>query len=87
MKNILTPLLSFLKRRLHWVLLVLALLAGLGWFYYDHRFPSWDEEVMLSDGRMLVVHRKQEVIQGFGVRRTWLTFSLPEMGGKQTWSE
>jgi len=42
---------------------------------------------MLSDGRLIIVHRKQEYIEGYGVKRAWLTFSLPEMGGKQTWYE
>jgi hypothetical protein len=89
MKNLITKWrnLSPWKRRLLAVLPVVALIGGLAWWYIDHSYPSWTEEVLLSDGRMLNVHRRQEYVEGYGVRRTWLTFSLPEMGGKQTWSE
>jgi hypothetical protein len=66
---------------------VVIIIGGLGWLWYVDRFPSWEEEVMLSDGRMIMVNRKQEYIEGYGVKRTWLTFSLPEMGGEQTWYE
>lgn len=84
-KNLtLTP---FVKSHIRWAILIFATVGSLGWWYYDHRFPSWDEEVMLSDGRTLIVHRKQEFVEGYGVRRTWLTFSLPEMGGKRTWTQ
>jgi hypothetical protein len=66
---------------------IVIVIGGLGWLWYVDRFPSWEEEVMLSDGRMIMVNRKQEYIEGYGVKRTWLTFSLPEMGGEQTWYE
>lgn len=62
-------------------------IGALCWFWYVDRFPSWDEEVLLSDGRSIIVHRKQEYIEGYGVKRTWLTFSLPEIGGEKTWYE
>ena len=68
-------------------LIAIVLVCGSAWLYFDYRFPSWNEEVMLSDGRLLSVHRRHEYIEGYGVRRTWLTFSLPEMGGRQTWTE
>lgn len=68
-------------------LLACVAIGGLGWLYVDYRLPSWNEEVVLSDGRMLIVHRRHDYVEGYGVSRTWLTFSLPEMGGKQTWSE
>ncbi len=89
MKNIMTTWRQFAtwKRRSIASFLVVALIGGLGWLYIDYRFPSWDEEVMLSDGRMLIVHRRQEMVAPYGAIRTWLTFSLPEMGGKQTWTE
>ncbi len=79
--------LSKLQRRLVLGLLACVAIGGLGWLYVDYRLPSWNEEVMLSDGRMLIVHRRHDYVEGYGVSRTWLTFSLPEMGGKQTWSE
>src|SRR5206468_5960130 len=49
--------------------------------------PSWKEEVLLPDGRKILVKERRDFIEGYGTRRTWLTFSLPEMGGEQTWSE
>lgn len=89
MKNFLSKWnqLSKFKKQLTASLLICALIGGLGWYYIDDQYPSWSEEVMLSDGRMLNVHRQHEYVRGYGVRRTWLTFSLPEMGGQQTWSE
>jgi hypothetical protein len=64
---------------------VVVLIAGFLW--YDHRFPTWEEEVVLPDGRKIIVKQKRDFIEGYGTRRTWLTFSLPEMGGKRTWNE
>lgn len=66
---------------------VFLIVAGFMYAWYDYRFPSWKEEVMLPDGRKIVVKQRRDFIEGFGTRKTWLTFSLPEMGGKQTWSE
>src|SRR5205814_2401837 len=59
----------------------------LGYAWYDYRFPSWKEEVVLPDGRKIIVKQRRDFIEGYGTRRTWLTFSLPEMGGEQTWAE
>lgn len=61
--------------------------AALSYAWYGYRFPSWDERVLLPDGRTIVVRERRDFIEGRGTRRTWLTFSLPEMGGEQTWSE
>lgn len=66
---------------------VLLALAVVGYAYYEYRFPNWKEEVLLPDGRRIVVKQTRDYIRGYGTRRTWLTFSLPEMGGEQTWSE
>ncbi len=38
---------------------------------------SWDEEVKLNDGRMIVVTQKKLMDHGID-REAWLTFSLPE---------
>lgn len=59
--------------------------AAYNWYVY--RFPAWTEEVVLPGGRSLLVHQRRDYIEGYGTRRTWLTFSVPEMGGKQEWSE
>jgi len=66
---------------------IAVVLVGAGLVWYDYRFPSWQEEVLLPDGRMIVVKQRRDFIEGYGTRRTWLTFSLPEMGGERTWSE
>jgi hypothetical protein len=55
--------------------------------WYEYRFPSWKEEVVLPDGRKIIVKQRRDFIEGRGTRRTWLTFSLPEMGAERTWSE
>lgn len=65
----------------------LLIVVSLAYSWYDSRFPSWKEEVLLTDGRKVVVTQRRDFIEGYGTRRTWLTFSLPEMGGEQTWVE
>jgi len=59
--------------------------AWLAWSYYDSRYPSWEEEVQLSDGRVVVVRQKRQYFDHYGTNQSWVTFSLPEMGGEQTW--
>jgi hypothetical protein len=66
---------------------ILLLLAVLGWQWYQQHFPSWNEEVQLSDGRMIIVHRAHKFNTEHALIETSLTFDLPEMGGKQTWRE
>lgn len=56
---------------------------------------SWEEDVRLSDGRVIVVEQKRRYEgvytgQNVGsvVRESWLTFKLPEFGDKEiTWRE
>ncbi|MFN5029594.1 MAG: hypothetical protein ACK5D9_10725 [Burkholderiales bacterium] len=74
------------KRRLLTMVVVIAVLV-LAYAWYSARFPTWREEVRLSDGRVITIEQKRDHIEGRGTRRTWLTFSLPEMGGKQTWDQ
>ncbi|MCA3034553.1 MAG: hypothetical protein ING33_04975, partial [Rhodocyclaceae bacterium] len=69
------------------VITIVLAIGALGYAWYDARFPSWREEVRLSDGRVISVNQKRDFIEGRGTRRTWLTFSLPEMGGEQTWEQ
>lgn len=64
-----------------------AAISALSYLWYDYRFPSWKEEVRLPDGRTIVVRQKRDFIESYGTRKTWLTFSLPEMGGERTWVE
>lgn len=77
------------KKLLKWTigvaLLVIGLVALLGWSYYQNRYPSWDEEVRLSDGRIISIHQKREVYDNYGTNQSWVTIDLPELGGKQVW--
>lgn len=41
----------------------------------------------LPDGRTILVRETRDYVEGYGTRRTSLTFSLPELGGEQTWEE
>ena len=66
-------------------LLVIGLVALLGWNYYQNRYPGWDEEVRLSDGRIIKIHQKREVYDNYGTNQSWITIDLPELGGKQVW--
>lgn len=77
------------SRKHIWYRIAAALIvsAVLGYLWYDYRFPSWKEEVKLPDGRTIVVKQQRDFIEGNGTRKTWLTFSLPEMGGEQTWEQ
>jgi hypothetical protein len=59
--------------------------AWLGWSYYQSRYPSWKEEVQLSDGRVLLVKQERQYFENYGTNQSWVTFSLPELGGQQTW--
>lgn len=79
---------NFLARH-RWQVAVLVILSGLGLAcaWYDYRFPSWKEDVLLPDGRKIIVKQRRDFIEGYGTRKTWLTFSLPEMGGEQTWEQ
>lgn len=72
----------------HFILTALLLaVGGLGWQWYQRHFPSWDEEIKLFDGRMIMVHRAHKFNTEHALIETSLTFDLPEMGGKQTWRE
>ena len=66
-------------------LLVIGGVALLGWNYYQNRYPSWDEEVRLSDGRVITIHQKRQYFDNYGTNQSWVTIDLPELGGKQVW--
>jgi hypothetical protein len=72
------------------VLAIVTLLAlGVGvyaWHYYAGRYPSWSEEVRLSDGRVIVVMQRHEVYENYGINQSWVTITLPELGGEQVWN-
>ena len=86
MKKTLT-LTPFVKRHISWAILVFAVVGALGRWFYDHRFPSWDEEVLLSDGRMITVHRAHKFNTERRLIETSLSLDLPEIKGAQTWRE
>ena len=66
-------------------LLVLGAAAAVGWNWYQKRYPSWYEEVRLSDGRVITIHQKREYFENYGTAQSWVTIDLPELGGKQVW--
>lgn len=73
-----------------WLIVVLGLLvlgaaAAVGWSWYQKRYPSWFEEVRLSDGRVITIHQKREYHENYGTAQSWVTIDLPELGGKQVW--
>jgi len=65
---------------------VLLVITGVAYAWYDHRHPSWREEVRLSDGRVIWIKQKHEYYDNYGTNQSWVTFSLPEMGGQRTWN-
>jgi hypothetical protein len=67
------------------VALAITLITWIGSRWYDNRYPTWREEVQLSDGRIVVVKQKHQYYENYGTSQSWVTFSLPEMGGEQTW--
>lgn len=78
------------KKPFPFLLTLLGLaLAGVasfvGWNIYQQRYPSWYEEVRLSDGRIVTIHQKREYFNNYGTTQSWLTIDLPELGGKRTW--
>jgi hypothetical protein len=67
------------------VALILLVIAGIAYAWYDRRHPSWREEVRLSDGRVIWIRQKHEYYENYGTNQSWVTFSLPELGGERTW--
>ena len=80
-----SPTKTFPKWIIVLALLVIGSVALLGWNYYQNRYPSWDEEVRLSDGRIITIQQKREVFDNYGTNQSWVTIDLPELGGKQMW--
>lgn len=66
-------------------LLILGVAAAVGWNRYQKRYPSWYEEVRLSDGRVITIHQKREYYENYGTAQSWVTIDLPELGGKRVW--
>lgn len=79
---------GFFKRNQWRLILISALLlivSVLAWRYYESRYPSWYEEVRLSDGRIITIHQKREYDENYGTSQSWVTIDLPELGGKRVW--
>jgi hypothetical protein len=73
-------------KKLMAMLSALISLGGLvGWYWHDKQYPTWQEEVQLSDGRKITITQKRKYFENYGTDQSWVTFSLPEMGGEQTW--
>lgn len=76
------------SKRWTYVLLAAGTLgvAYIAWSGYRERYPSWTEEVLLSDGRVITVHQKHEYYENHGTTRSWVTIELPELGGRRVWN-
>ena len=59
--------------------------AVLRWLYVDDRYPSWYQEVRLSDGRVITIHQRHEVFDNYGTNQSWVEIDLPELDGKRVW--
>lgn len=73
-----------------WLMLLLGLVIGgvalaFGMSWYQTRYPSWYEEIRLSDGRVITVHQKREFFENYGTTQSWVRINLPELGGEQVW--
>lgn len=66
-------------------LVVIGAIAAVAWHFYQKRYPSWYEEVRLSDGRIITIHQKRQYFENYGTNQSWVTIDLPELGGKQVW--
>jgi len=55
----------------------LAFCRSLGWCARPSPYVSWQEEVKINDGRVIVVDQKKRK-GGLMAREAWLTFNLPE---------
>lgn len=64
---------------------IALMLIFVGWKYYDSRYPSWNEEVRLSDGRVITIRQKHEYYDNYGTNQSWVEIDLPELGGKRVW--
>ncbi|MFS2036835.1 hypothetical protein ACEN8I_22625 [Polaromonas sp. CT11-55] len=83
-----TSQMGFIQRNRRRLVLVSALLmiaAIAVWRYYESRYPSWYEEVRLSDGRIIVVHQRREYYDNYGTKQSWVAIDLPELGGETVW--
>ena len=60
-------------------------LAWSGWALYRERYPSWYEEVRLSDGRIITIKQRRRYYENYGTAESWVTIDLPELGGKRVW--
>lgn len=83
------PIKAGFSQRYRWRLIlasVILLIAGVAaWQYHDSRYPSWYEEVRLSDGRIITIHQKHEYYDNYGTNQSWVEIDLPELGGKRVW--
>lgn len=89
MNKEITPVKAGLVQRNKWRLMIgvviLTLVGLVGWKVYDGRYPSWYEEVRLSDGRVITIHQKHEYFDNYGTNQSWVEIDLPELGGKKVW--
>jgi len=89
MKNDRTSVSAGVAGRYRWRLIsigtILLTVGFATWRYYESRYPSWHEEVRLSDGRLIAIYQKHEYLENYGTNQSWVEIDLPEMGGKRVW--
>lgn len=89
MSNASEPVKAGFAQRYRWRLIlagvILLIAAVVARQYYDSRYPSWYEEVRLSDGRVITIHQKREYYENYGTNQSWVEIDLPELGGKRVW--
>ena len=75
------------KKKPRVVLACLGLIALAAAWQYSIRNPSWDESVLLSDGRQVRIHQQREYQPGYGTHKSALTFKAPNTNDLVTWNE
>ena len=62
-----------------------SVLAWSGWALYRERYPSWYEEVRLSDGRIITIKQRRRYFPHHGTTDSWVSIDLLELHGKYVW--
>lgn len=62
-----------------------VLIGGIFLVVQKMKYTSWEEDVRLVDGRVIVVEQKRKYFDKYGTDQSWLTIDIPELGGQQVW--
>lgn len=80
---------GFFKRvTLGFVLASVPIVGGCGGNTGSHAATTWQEEVKLLDGRVIIITQKRRYDNGKMPREFWLSFKLPEFSNQEiAWHE